>query len=123
MRDYTVMHDVVKVVATSTRRIAFSDFSRVQPNNLVESELLRLVSDGLVDGDIRYDAFGTCTAFEIKGLTDEGAEFWRLIENDEVWRIIRDTLRKADIDVSYPLLKEVCEEIVKRYVISFIPSI
>lgn len=123
MRDYDVMHDVIRVVATSTRRIAFSDFSRVQPNELVERELRRLVSDGLIEGEIRYDGFGTCQAFHIEGLTEEGAEFWRLIENDDVWAIIHGTLREAGIDVSYPLLKEVCEEIVKRYVISFIPNI
>ena len=33
------------------------------------------------------------------------------------------TLKEADIDVPHPLLKEVCEEIVKRYVTSFIPDI
>ena len=123
MRDYEVMREVFNVIAEPTGRIAFSDFSRVQPNDFVEPELLRLISDGLIEGEIRYDRFGTCQTFHIEGLTEEGAVFWRLIENDGVWAIICDTLRKADIDVSYPLLKEVCEEIVKRYVTSFIPSI
>lgn len=122
MRDFNVMHDVIKVMATSTHRIAFIDFSNVKPNELVEPELLRLISDGLVDGEIRYDD-GICMAFNVAGLTDEGRVFWKLIENNGVWAIIRNTLRKADIDVSYPLLKEVCEEIVKRYVTSFIPNI
>ena len=123
MRDYDVMHNVIKVMATPTRRIAYIDFSNVKPNNLVVPEMQRLIADGLVEGNVREDLSGVLMTFDIAGLTDEGREFWKLIENEDVWAIIRDTLRKADIDVSYPLLKEVCEEIVKRYVTSFIPNI
>lgn len=123
MRDFSVMHDVIRVVATSTRRIGFIDFSSVKPNKLVVPELQRLIADGLVEGDVYEDRSGVLLEFDIVGLTDEGRVFWKLIENESVWAIIRDTLRKADIDVSYPLLKEVCEEIVKRYVVSFIPNI
>ena len=122
MRDYQVMRDAISVVAESRMRTVFSDFDRVQPNDLVLGELKRLISDGLVDGAISFDSFGTCETFRIDGLTEEGRAFWRLLENERVWRIIRDTLRKADVDVSYPLLKEVCEEIVKRYVVRFIPE-
>lgn len=88
MRDYAVMREVIGIVAGTERKLSFIDFRRVQPNDLFESELLRLVSDELVEGEIRYDSFGTCQAFRIDGLTEEGAELWRLIENDDVWTII-----------------------------------
>ena len=32
MRDYVAMREILKIVASSTYRIAFSDFSRVQLN-------------------------------------------------------------------------------------------
>lgn len=86
------------------------------------AEALRLVDDGLVDADVRRSSFGDVCSFRVRGLTDEGRSFWRLVENDDVWQIILGTLTRAGIDVSYPLLKEVCEEIVKRYVTSFIPD-
>ena len=122
VRDYDAMRDVMSVVAASGRRLGFLDFSNVMPNDLVEPELQRLIADGLVEGEIRYNNDGVCQAFGIDGLTDEGRAFWRLIESGKVWLLIRSTLFEAGIDVSYPLLKEVCEEIVKRYVISFIPK-
>ena len=122
MRDYDAMRDVISTIASKGERAAFLDFSHVKPNSLVIPELQRLIADGLVSGDVREDRSGMLLEFSISGLTDEGRVFLRLIENDDVWRIVRETLREANIDVSYPLLKEVCEEIVKRYVISFVPK-
>ena len=58
----------------------------------------------------------------IDGLTDDGRSLLRDIESDDVWKICLDTLEGADVDLSYPLLKDVCETIVKRYVESFIPN-
>lgn len=81
-----------------------------------------MVRDGLVEGEVLLDPYGACVKCVAYGLTDEGREFYRLVENEEVWRIVLDTLGRAGVDVSYPLLKEVCEEIVKRYVTQFIPS-
>ena len=121
MRDYAVMRQVLARAAGSARLLGLGDFAGVQPSCDVPAELSRLISDGLVEGEVLLDPYGTCVKCVASGLTDEGREFYRLIENEEVWRIVLDTLSRAGVDVSYPLLKDVCEEIMKRYVTSFIP--
>jgi len=115
------MRQVLARAAGSARALSLGDFARVQPSCDVPAEIDRLVRDGLVEGELLVDPYGTCVKCAVSGLTDEGREFYRLIENEEVWRIVLDTLSRAGVDVSYPLLKDVCEEIVKRYVTSFIP--
>ena len=123
MRDYSVMRQVLERVAESRRSLSLGDFAGIQPSGDVPAELGRLVRDGLVEGEVLLDPHGACVKCVASSLTDEGREFYRLIENGEVWRIVLDTLSRAGVDVSYPLLKEVCEEIVKRYVTQFIPSL
>ena len=59
----------------------------------------------------------------VRGLTEEGAAFLRDIEDDRVWALMAKTLEDAGLDLSYPLLKKVCETIVERYVMSKIPEI
>ena len=122
-RSYAVMREVLSAAAKARRSLDFDDFMSIHQRNKVIHELKRLNKDGLLDAVIDFDAGGTCLVCAVNGLTEEGAEFFKLIENDEVWNVIRETLKMADIDISYPLLKEVCEEIVKRYVVSFIPEI
>ena len=116
------MRGILKLANEKKRRLDMSDFEKVEPNGKVKEELARLKRDGLIDGAVEF-ANGMCVVCEVVGLTDEGVEFYKLIENDAAWSIIRETLKSADIDISYPLLKEVSEEIVKRYVVSFIPDI
>lgn len=123
MRNYSVMRDVLSLVASAPHELSFDDFDEIQQQDEVPQEIVRLQANGLVDGDIRFGAHALCLGGRVKALTDEGTEFYKLIENDDVWALIRDTLKRASVDVSYPLLKEVCEEIVKRYVTSFIPKI
>lgn len=120
LRNYTVMRNVLMIATGQSR--TFGDFMSVEPKADALQELSRLVEDGLIAGDVELDRFGACRVCEVSGLTNEGVRFWRLIENDEVWKIVLSTLGAANVDVSYPLLKEVCEEIVKRYVTQFIPS-
>lgn len=121
MRDYGVMRQTLARAVGSTRGLSLGDFAGVQPSCGVPAELSRLISDGLVEGEVLLDPYGACVKCVVSGITDEGRDFYRLIENEEVWRIVLDTLSRAGVDVSYPLLKDVCEEIVKRYVTSFIP--
>ena len=124
-RNYKVMLDVLDRAARArpSRRVyEFDDFSDIDQRDRVREELLRLKRDGLVDGAASFDASGFCLTCSVAGLTDEGEEFHRLVENDGVREVALSTLRDADADVPYPLLKEVCEEIVKRYVTSFIPK-
>ena len=121
MRNYTAMRDVLAVIATSAKPLEFEDFMVVHQRDRVVEELKRLDREMLIESTIQFES-QICTGGAVAGLTDEGEAFYRLIENDGVWGIILETLRSAGVDVSYPLLKEVCEEIVKRYVTSFIPD-
>ena len=123
-RNYRVMCEVLDKAAEAHRRrraYDFDDFRDIQQLDKVIGELERLKRDGLLDGAAEF-INGMCLTCAVSGLTEEGEAFYRLIENDHVRAIIVGTLKEADIDVPYPLLKEVCEEIVKRYVTSFIPD-
>lgn len=123
MRDYHVMRDVLKVAAGLEHEAGYDRFKGIRAGQAeIDSELMRLIDDKIVAGDVRFTADGACLAYKVSGLTDEGREFFKLVENDNVWEIVCKTLDAARVDVSYPLLKEVCEEIVKRYVTSFIPK-
>lgn len=121
-RNYNVMRDVLLEAARRDAQCGYGAFCEVDPEETLRTELARLVRDGLLEGSIRFDRGGVCLGGEVS-LTDEGREFCNLIENGEIWNIVTGVLRRADIDVPYPLLKEVCEEIVKRYVLNFIPEI
>lgn len=124
-RNYRVMRETLSVASGSGPH-CFDDFIKIQPVDELFSEIRRLCDDGLIESSVefleRWDGL-VWKGGEVKGLTAEGREFYRLVESDGVWRIALATLERAGIDISYPLLKEVCEEIVKRYVTSFIPEI
>ncbi len=123
MRDYVTMRGVLATAAEASGELCFNDFRPADQDDKLQDELGRLTRDGLLDADVEFGSgFGVHTRCKVLGLTDEGREFYKLVENDKVWAIILGTLKKADIDISYPLLKEVCEEIVKRYVTSCIPD-
>lgn len=123
MRDYVLMRQVMAIAVGHSREDGAKEFYELGDADKVEAELSRLSSDALLDANVERDCFGVCVKCSVGSLTDEGRAFYRLIENPEVWRIVHGTLESANVDISYPLLKEVCEEIVKRYVTSFIPDI
>lgn len=123
MRDYVLMRQIMSVAGNHNRDDGVKDFFDLGDAEKVESELTRLANEGLLDADMGPNCFGATVARKVGGLTDEGIVFYRLVENPDVWRIAYETLEAAKVDISYPLLKEVCEEIVKRYVTSFIPDI
>jgi len=124
MRNFNVMRGVLSTVAKADGELGIDSFMWMLQRNDVIDEIARLKSDGIISGTMKFKKdLHEYVDGTISGLTDEGVEFYRLIENDGVWEIVLATLRKANIDISYPLLKEVCEEIVKRYVTSCIPEI
>lgn len=124
MRDYATMRGVLAIAARARGELCYNDFRPADQDDKLKEELVRLTEDGLLDADVSFgDGFGECSRCAVSGLTGEGREFYKLVENGEVWAIVYETLRKANVDVSYPLLKEVCGEIVRRYVTSFIPEI
>lgn len=122
MRDYALMRQIMAAAVSHSRKDGVKEFYDLGKAEDVEVELTRLADDGLLDADMGRNCFGETATRKVGGLTDEGAAFYRLIENPDVWRIVYGTLEAARVDVSYPLLKEVCEEVVKRYVTSFIPD-
>ena len=85
------------------------------------AEIKRLTVEELIDSKIIFNVFSNLEEGKIYGITSKGKEFLRLIEEPNVWGICVTTLTDAGLDLSYPFLKEVCEEIVKRYVFSKIP--
>lgn len=123
-RDYEAMRAVLAAAAGSARPLKYGDlWSAVQDEAALRQELVRLGRDGLIDNGIRFqDGDGCCLGGEAS-ITDEGREFFRLVENESVWQLVLRTLDAAGVDVPYPLLKNVCEEIATRYVSSFIPKI
>ena len=121
-RDYRVMREVLKVAARCHGETGCSAFAKIRDRARVDQELVRLEHDGIIDGTTVFDG-DVLVECSINGLTDEGREFYRLVENDEVWDITNGVLACACVDIPYPLLKETCEEVVKRYVASFIPDI
>lgn len=123
-RDYETMRTVLAMASGSGHPLKYGDlYQTIRDEAALRPEIARLSRDGLIDSTVVYqDGDGCCLGGEVS-ITGEGREFFRLIENEGVWRLVLSTLESAGIDVSYPLLKEVCEEIVKRYVTSFIPDI
>ena len=126
MRDYETMRHVLTIASNAKVELHYADFQveAGRDDDVLECELNRLKREELLDGEVRLTReSGERSVCRVRGLTVKGREFYRLIENADVWGIICQTLESAGVDVSYPLLKEVCEEIVKRYVTSFIPDI
>lgn len=123
-RDYDAMRAVLATAARGDRHYKYGDlWSAVRDESVLRSELARLGRDGLLDNGIRFQGGDGCCLGGEASITEEGREFLNLIENEGVWQLVLRTLTSAGVDVPYPLLKEVCEEIVKRYVSSFIPDI
>lgn len=121
MRDYNLMRNMLVFIDRSDKELNFVDFQHFGAVFPVRGELLRLRKEGLVESNMAFvPSYNNGT---VKGLTEEGAAFLRDIEDDRVWALMAKTLEDAGLDLSYPLLKKVCETIVERYVMSKIPEI
>lgn len=120
MRDYNLMRNMLVFISNGGER-ALNDFCHFGDVHSVREELSRLRGEGLIDSDMSFEP--EFNGGKVNGLTAEGKAFLRDIENDRVWELIRKTLEDSGLDISYPLLKKVCETIVERYVMSKIPKI
>lgn len=131
MRNYELMRNILLKVSKDCEReekcLALSEmeewikgsfFSKKQ----LLAEIKRLTEEDLIDSEIVFNAFSNLEEGKIHNITTKGEEFLRLIEEPNVWEICSKTLKNAGVDLSYPFLNEVCEEIVKRYVMSKIPD-
>lgn len=121
MRNYQLMRSIIKCVAKANKPLDFYDFHECGHDEDIQEELQRLKQEGLIEHNMSW-SYGTFNGGEVTAITEQGRAFFRNIENDKVWRLILKTLEEAELDLSYPLLNEVCEEVVKRYVMSKIPT-
>lgn len=126
MRHYDLMREIL-IKASSQRKQEFSELAGLIEHSFYSThdliaEVAQLSRDSLIFADIQIATNGMLLSGEIRGLTTEGIEFLRLIENSGVWEICSRTLKDAKVDLPYLLLKEVCEEILRRYTFSKIPS-
>ena len=119
MRNYTLMRGILLAIRNADKPLIFDDFSKAGTYEDVREELLRLSDENLIAEEITPN---NLVSVEMETLTKEGANFARCIENDRVFAIVYRTLKEADLDLSYPFLKEVCDEVAKRYVMSKIPN-
>ena len=131
MRNYELMRNILlkvpKDYAGEEKSLALSEMeewikgSFFSPEELI-TEVKRLTEEDLIDSEIIFNNFSSLVSGKIYCITPKGKEFLRLIEEPHVWEICKKTLEKAGLDLSYPFLNEVCEEIVKRYVLGKIPD-
>ena len=102
MRDYETMRVILSVAARAKddAELCYFDFRPSEDDARLKQELERLAQDGLLKGDVQFakDSFDRSSC-NVNGLTVEGKEFYRLIENDEVWAIITGVLKE---DVRLP---------------------
>ena len=126
MRRYNTMRAVLLHIKDKSC-LSFDDFSVLthgsyDSREAIIEELKRLQYERLIDSSLEFDNSNACLSGVVHGLTEDGESLVRLIEQSDVWKICIATLTQAEIDLSYPLLKEVCEEVVRRYVMSKIPT-
>lgn len=121
MRNYELMRNILLAVVHAEKELQVRDFAQYGELNGIKEELERLKEEGLIKHNIVWDSYGI-TLGTITGATPKGKGFARNIENLRVWSIVSKTLEAASLDLSYPLLKEVCDEIIRRYVMGKIPK-
>ena len=131
MRNFELMRNILLKVSKDCeekeRSLALSEMEEWIKGSFFSSkdlitEVKRLTEEDLIDSEIIFDNFSSLVRAKIHCITPKGKEFLRLIEEPHVWEICSKTLKDAGLDLSYPFLNEVCEEIVKRYVMSKIPD-
>ena len=121
MRNYQLMRNILNAAAHADEELSLADFSEYANFEELQVELNRLKGEGLIEHNMAWK-YGTFCGGVVSSITEAGREFQRNIENEKVWFIVEQTLKDANLDLSYPLLKEVSDEIVKRYVMSKIPK-
>ena len=115
MRDYETMRSLLTFISKSNE-LSFDEFSGFIDRSTVVDELKRMKHEGLISSSLEFNG-DICLGGSVHGLT---ADFLRMIEQPDVWRICIRTLKAAGVDMPYMLLKDICETIVRRYVDKFI---
>ena len=127
MRNYEMMRHILVMCYTKGEDIEYLDFVNVckkdykEKDKQLQTELDRLSGEGLLTHNMWW-ADNTFMGGTVKGLTPAGIEFARMISSMKVWAICKDTLENSKLDISYPLIKKVCERIIENIVLSCIPK-
>lgn len=120
MRDYDLMRNILITTSLSTAPLELCDFLNLAEPQEIKEELTRLKDEGLLNSTFTFDVF--ISHGKVQGLTKEGTCFLRDIKDEKIWMLVKKTLKAASLDISYPLLKEICEVVIKKYVMSKIPK-
>jgi hypothetical protein len=127
MRNYELMRLILITCYSKGENLEFCNFASETSKGYkekeaeFEKELNRLNDEGLLKHNM-YWKYGTLMGGVVKGLTPAGVEFARMISDTKVWTVCSKTLKKAELDISYPLIKKVCERIIENIVLSCIPD-
>lgn len=121
-RDYDLMRDILECI-NERDSVSLATLGDLGKKESLVAEMRFIQAEGLTKSSFKFSEDGRYLGGVANGLTTEGLEFLHLIQNQDVWDLVLKVLSQANVDIPYPLLKEVCEEIVKRYVVSFIPEI
>jgi hypothetical protein len=124
MRNYNVMRNILVTVLFAKNEVEFNELTGLSNDEKLkeeyQKELKRLKKEGLIIHNMKWDAcFNGGT---IKKLTPEGENFARRIQDDSVWAGVYETLKRSQLDISYPLIEKICNHIAEKIVMSCIPD-
>lgn len=127
MRNYELMREVLVRTYINGGNLQSAEIvpatSSNQEEKLLElrEELLRLEEEGLIVHDMSWKD-NTFMGGTVQKLTQAGTEFARELKDNKVWSICKETLNNSKLDISYPLIKKVCERIIENIVMKSIPK-
>lgn len=121
-RNYDLMRTMlVRAHLSKGEPVKYSEIASGYSDDDIQEELDRLVEEGLIEHNITFEN-DICFGGSITSISKNGHMFARNLCDRKVWLLLLETLNKADLDLTYPLLKEVCDEIIRRYVMQCIPE-
>ena len=103
MRDYETMRSLLTFISKNNE-LSFDGFSGFIDRSTVVDELKRMKREGLISSSLEFNG-DICLGGSVHGLTDGGADFLRMIEQPDVWRICIQFWSSADQLVIKPLLR------------------
>ena len=127
MRNYELMRLILVKTYYKGADLEFLDIIPLSLSNdaekiaELENELEQLKEEGLIIHNMSWTN-GSSDGGTVQKLTPAGVEFARDLKDNKVWAICQETLNNAQLDISYPLIKKVCERIIENIVMKSIPE-
>ena len=81
---------------SKNNELSFDGFSGFIDRSTVVDELKRMKREGLISSSLEFNG-DICLGGSVHGLTDGGADFLRMIEQPDVWRICIQFWSSADL--------------------------